>query len=601
MRVAEESSDANAAATGRGEQKLSGIGVSPGIAIGAAYIGDRGPIVVSETAVPEKAVAAERVRFANAVANAQKQLRKLKAHAGGLPGSASEEIGYLLDAHLAMLANSRLVRGVNQRIVSARINAERAVELEIEAIAKGFAAMKDSYLAARIEDIRVVGSRLIRNLMKKPYLPYATLDDGAIILAEDVTPADTALMDPRRIGGFAAVFGGPENHSAIMARALGLPAVMGVTSLVTRARADATVIIDGSAGVVILDPTPETLAAYRVRQEGHARERRLLARLRRLAAVTRDGVEIRLEANLELPIEIDQALANGAMGLGLVRTEFLFLNRDDLPDEDEQYEFYAGLVRGMGGRPVTLRTLDAGGDKLPEALATGALDDADAALGLRGIRLSLKERRLFDVQLAAMLRAAREGPLRILLPMISTASEVRRTREAIEQVSRRLRRRGVVIPETPPPLGVMIEVPGAALAADALASEADFFAIGTNDLIQYTLAIDRSDEQVAHLYNPLHPGVLRLIQLAVEAGGRRGIPVGICGEMAGEPRYAALLLGLGLRELSMSPGSLPRLKQRIRNLDMIAATRRAEAIMDQSDSGRIAALLDDFNAMAELG
>jgi phosphotransferase system enzyme I (PtsI) len=586
---------------GRDEQRLTGIGVSPGIAIGAAYIGDRAPIVVSATAIADSAVGAERARFADAVTNAQKQLRKLKAHAAGLPGSAGDEIGYLLDAHLAMLANSRLVRGVHQRIANAKINAERAVELEIEHLAKGFAAMKDSYLAARVEDIRVVGSRLIRNLVKKPYITYATLDGGAIILAEDITPADTVLMNPQRIGGFASVFGGPEGHTAIVARALGLPAVMGVPGLVARAQSDATVIIDGSGGIVILDPTPETLAAYRERQEADRGERRLLSRLRRLAAVTRDGVEIRLEANLELPIELDQALANGAMGLGLVRTEFLFLNRNDLPDEDEQYEFYATLVRGMGGRPVTLRTLDAGGDKLPEALASGALDDADAALGLRGIRLSLKERRLFDVQLAAMLRASREGPLRIMLPMISTVGEIRRTREAIEQVARRLRRRGVVIPDELPPLGVMIEVPGAALAADALASEADFFSIGTNDLIQYTLAIDRGDEQVAHLYNPLHPGVLRLIQFAVEAAGRRDIPVGICGEMAGEPRYAALLLGLGLRELSMAPGNLPRLKQRIRNLDMVAATRRAEAIMDQSDPGRIAALLDDFNAMAEIG
>jgi phosphotransferase system enzyme I (PtsI) len=586
---------------GRDEQRLTGIGVSPGIAIGAAYIGDRAPIVVSATTIPDSAVGAERARFADAVTNAQKQLRKLKAHAAGLPGSAGDEIGYLLDAHLAMLTNSRLVRGVHQRIANAKINAERAVELEIEHLAKGFAAMKDSYLAARVEDIRVVGSRLIRNLVKKPYITYATLDGGAIILAEDITPADTVLMNPQRIGGFASVFGGPEGHTAIVARALGLPAVMGVTGLVARAQSDATVIIDGSGGIVILDPTPETLAAYRERQEADRGERRLLSRLRRLAAVTRDGVEIRLEANLELPIELDQALANGAMGLGLVRTEFLFLNRNDLPDEDEQYEFYATLVRGMGGRPVTLRTLDAGGDKLPEALASGALDDADAALGLRGIRLSLKERRLFDVQLAAMLRASREGPLRIMLPMISTVGEIRRTREAIEQVARRLRRRGVVIPDELPPLGVMIEVPGAALAADALASEADFFSIGTNDLIQYTLAIDRGDEQVAHLYNPLHPGVLRLIQFAVEAAGRRDIPVGICGEMAGEPRYAALLLGLGLRELSMAPGNLLRLKQRIRNLDMVAATRRAEAIMDQSDSGRIAALLDDFNAMAEIG
>jgi phosphotransferase system enzyme I (PtsI) len=583
----------------RNEQRLTGIGVSPGIAIGAAYIGDRSPIVVSETTIADTAVGAERARFADAVTNAQKQLRRLKAHAAALPGSAPDEIGYLLNAHLAMLANSRLVRGVHQRIANSRINAERAVELEIETIAKGFAQMRDSYLAARVEDIRVVGARLIRNLVKKPYVTYAALDGGAIILAEDVTPADTALMDPRRIGGFVAVFGGPESHSAIMARALGLPAVMGVTGLVARARADATVIVDGSAGTVILDPTPATLEGYRQRQDANNRDRRDLARLRRLPAVTRDGIQIRLEANLELPVELDLALANGAMGMGLVRTEFLFLNRADLPGEDEQYEFYAGLVRGMGGRPVTLRTLDAGGDKLPEALAASAAG-ADPALGLRGIRLSLKERRLFDVQLAAMLRASREGPLRILLPMVSTVGEIRRTREAIEQVSRRLRRRGVVLPEKTPPLGVMIEVPGAALAADALASEADFFAIGTNDLIQYTLAIDRSDEQVAHLYNPLHPGVLRLIEFAVEAAARRRIPVGICGEMAGDPRYTALLLGLGLRELSMGPGNLPRVKHRIRNLDMIAATRRAEAIMDQSDSGRIAALLDDFNAMAEI-
>ena len=581
------------------EQRLSGIGVSAGIAIGAAYIGERGPIVVKETAIAEAAVPAERARFADAVATAQKQLRKLKGRAAALPGSAGEEISYLLDAHLAMLVNSRLVRGVNQRIASARINAERAVELEIEAIAKGFAAMRDSYLAARIEDIRVVGARLIRNLIKKPFVAYASLSGGAIILAEEVTPADTALMDPARIGGFAAVFGGAENHAAIMARALGLPAVIGVADLIASARNGAMVVIDGGEGVVILNPTPATVEAYRLRQEGFVRERRNLGRLRRLAAMTRDGVEIRLDANLELAVELDQAIANGAMGLGLVRTEFLFLNRSDLPDEEEQYEFYRGLVRGMGGRPVTLRTLDIGGDKLPDTLAAAAFDALNPALGLRGIRLSLKERRLFDTQLAAMLRAAREGPVRILLPMISSPGEIRRTREALEQVARRLRRREVPFAEVMPQLGVMIEVPGAALAADALAGEADFFAIGTNDLIQYALAIDRSDEQVAHLYNPLHPGVLRLIQFAVEAATRRRIPLGICGEMAGEPRYTALLLGLGLRELSMAPGNLPRIKQRIRSLDIVAATRRAEAIMDQSDPGRIAALLDDFNAMAE--
>ena len=582
------------------EKVLFGIGVSPGIAIGPAYVGDRGELPVSESRIDPGDIEKERARFSEAVALSTKQLRKLKARATALPGSAADEIAYVLDAHLAMLANSRLIRGVHHRISRDRINAERAIQLEIEEIGKTFAAMRDPYLAARIDDIRVVGARLIRNLLKKPYVAYSSLTGGAVVLAEEVTPADTALMDPRRIGGFAAEFGGPESHTAIMARTLGLPAVLGVPGLLNRASGDGQVVVDGTAGTVVIDPSPTTIESYRERQEEFARERRHLGRLRRVPAVTRDGIEIRLEANLELPVELEQAAANGAVGLGLVRTEFLYMNREDLPEEEEQYEFFLGLVRGMEGRPVTLRTLDVGGDKLPEALAGYAASEAaNPALGLRAIRLSLRERRLLDPQLAAMLRAASEGPVRILLPMISTVGEIRRTREAMEQVARRLRRRGLRLPRALPPLGAMIEVPAAALAADALAGEADFFAVGTNDLIQYTLAIDRTDEQVAELYNPLHPAVLRLIQFAVEAAVRRRIPISICGEIAGEPRYTALLLGLGLRELSMAPNSIPRVKQRVRGLDMVAATRRAHAIMDQSDSGRIAALLDDFNAMAE--
>src|SRR3954447_973622 len=272
------------------EQRLTGIGVSPGIAIGPAYIGERGDLPVKETAIEEAGIEAERSRFAEAVAVSVKQLRKLKTRATALPGSAADEIGYLLDAHLAMLANSRLVRGVNQRIARQRINAERAIQLEIEEIAKSFAAMRDPYLAARIDDIRVVGSRLIRNLLKKPYVAYSGLSGGAIILAEEVTPADTALMDPRRIGGFAAEFGGPESHTAIMARTLGLPAVLGVPGLLDGARAPGQVVVDGSAGRVIIDPLPETIEIYREKQQEFARERRHLGRLRRVPAVTRDGI-----------------------------------------------------------------------------------------------------------------------------------------------------------------------------------------------------------------------------------------------------------------------------------------------------------------------
>ena len=580
------------------EHRLSGLPVSPGIAIGPAHIGDGGDLPVYESHVAETEIEAERDRFAEAVAVSIKQLRKLKTKASGLPESAAEEVGYLLDAHLAMLSNSRLVRGVDQRITRARINAERAVQIEINEIAQSFATMRDPYLAARIEDIRVVGARLIRNLIKKPYVAYSAVAAGAVILAEELSPADTALMDPQRIAGFATVFGGAESHTAIVARALGLPAVLAVSSLLERTQAGDTVVIDGTDGIVIIDPSAGTIRDYEERREAFRRERRHLARLRKLPAVTRDEVEITLEANLELPIELQQALANGAMGLGLVRSEFLYMSRDDLPDEEEQYAIFSALVRGMDGKPVTVRTFDLGGEKIARSLTGHSAEATNPALGLRAIRLSLHDRRLLDPQLAAMLRAASVGPLRILLPMISTAGEIRRVRDALEQVARRLRRRGVRLPKALPPLGAMIEVPGAALAADALAAEADFFAIGTNDLVQYTLAIDRGDEQVAHLYNPLHPAVLRLIQFAIEAALRRGMPISVCGEMAGEPRFSALLLGLGLRNLSMAPRNIPRVKQRIRSLDMVAATRRARAIMDQSDTGRIAALLDDFNAVS---
>ena len=580
------------------ERRLLGLGVSPGIAIGPAHIAEGGDLPVRESHLPETEIGVECGRFAEAVAVSLRQLRKLKAKASGLPESAAEEVGYLLDAHLAMLSNSRLVRGVEQRIARTRINAERAVQIEIDEIAEGFATMHDAYLAARIEDIRVVGSRLIRNLIKKPYVTYSAMAEGAVILADELTPADTALMDPQRVAGFATVFGGAESHTAIVARALGLPAVLAVPGLLDHPRVDNTVVIDGTEGSVIIDPSAETIADYEARRAAFERERRHLTRLRKLPAVTRDGAEITLEANLELPVELPQALANGAMGLGLVRSEFLYMNRDDLPGEDEQYAVFSALVHGMEGRPVTVRTLDLGGEKVARSLSDHIAESANPALGLRAIRLSLQHRRLLDPQLAAMLRAACDGPLRILLPMISTAGEIRRVREALEQVARRLRRRGVRLPRALPPLGAMIEVPGAALAADALAAEADFFAIGTNDLVQYTLAIDRSDEQVAHLYNPLHPAVLRLIQFAVDAAALRQIPISVCGEIAGDPRYAALLLGLGLRELSMTPQNIPRVKQRIRSLDMVAATRRARAIMDQSDTGRIAALLDDFNTLA---
>ncbi len=399
-------------------------------------------------------IEAELARFRGAVQLSLKQLKKLKTKSAAVHGAAAEEMGYLLDAHLAMLFNSRLVRGVERRIEEDRINAERAVQSEIGEIGVGFAAMGDAYLAGRVEDVRVVGSRLLRNLTKTPYAAFQKLAEGTVILAEELTPADTALLDPRRIAGFATVLGGAESHTAIMARALNLPAVLGVAELLAGVDPGEPVLIDGGAGLVILNPAPATVERYTLERDALEREHRRLQRLRRLPAVTRDNVEIVLQANLELPRELDQALAAGAQGLGLVRTEFLYMNREDLPDEDEQYKAYAELVRGMEGKPVTIRTLDIGGDKLAAPLSSVMESEGNnPALGLRAIRLSLKERRLLDAQLAAMLRAAALGPVRILLPMISSVGEVHRVREAMAQTVRRLRRRGVRVPHPLPPLG----------------------------------------------------------------------------------------------------------------------------------------------------
>ena len=580
------------------ERILKGFAVSAGIAIGPAHVVETGATPVPEYAVTEADVEAERARFAEAVAKARRQIRKLKGKAGTLPEAAAEDVGFLLDAHLAMVTDSRLIRGVDRRIAADRINAEAAVQAEIASIAQTFQAMDDPYLAARVSDVREVGTRLIRNLLKNPYRAFSDLPEGTVILAEELTPADTALLDPRRIAGFASVLGGAQGHTAILARSLGLPAVLGTAGLLQGVQTGAPVVVDGIGGLVIVNPTPATLSTYVERQAAIERERTALRRLARLPAVSRDGVVVNLQANLELPREVVAAVENGAQGVGLLRTEFMFMNREDLPDEEEQYRTLRDIVVGMAGRTVTARTLDVGGEKLAVALEGRYPEPANPALGLRAIRLSLREPRLLETQLAGMVRAAAHGPLRILLPMICTGHEVTQVRQMLTGVVRRLRRRGVDVPPDIPQLGVMIEVPGAALAADALARVSDFFAIGTNDLTQYTLAIDRSDEQVAALYDPLHPAVLRLIQFTCEAAFRARIPVSVCGEMAGDPRHTALLLGLGVRDLSMAPTRLAAVKQRLRGMDVQAAERRARVIMDQSDPGRIATLLDDFNGAA---
>ena len=581
------------------EKILRGIGVSPGIAIGPAFVIDQTGVPVPEYAVPAAQVDKELKRFQAAIDKTQRQISHLKGKTNALPAGAMEEIALLLEAYKGMLASSRLVRGVETLIREERLNAEAAIQRQIAVIAASFAAIEDPYLAARAGDVREVGTRLIRTLLEQQYNPFADAPENSVLIAEDITPADTAQMNPDRIGGFASVLGGVEGHAAIMARALGLPAIMGVTELIGAAATGDIVIVDGGTGDVILRPNPATLQHYKQEATRLAREtRKLKSSLRDVEAVTVDGTPVTLCANLELPRETENAVECGASGIGLLRSEFMFMNRPDLPDEDEQYEALRQMVHDLDGRPLTVRTLDVGGEKLATALGDAAGESVNPALGLRAIRLGLREPKLLETQLAAILRASAHGPVRILIPMVSSVGQMRKVREHLVQVEKRLRRRGVKLPDALPPLGAMIEIPGAALAADALAKVCDFLSIGSNDLTQYTLAIDRSDDRVADLYDPFHPAVLRLIQFTIAAAWRANIPVCLCGEMAGDPRAVPLLLGLGLREFSMGPARIPQVKQEIRALSMPQAVELAENVMSKGDEAEIRALLDQGVSVA---
>ena len=579
------------------ERILIGLGVSPGIAIGPAYIRQQGTIDVSDHTLKPDEVEDEFKRLSAAVDRALRQMSRLRGKGKNMPEIAATELGFLVDAYEQMLRDSRLIRGAENLIATQLMNAEAAVQTEITDIATAFAAMDDPYIAKRIDDIREVGRRLILNLTRTPVKPFASVPPGSIVITDELTPADTAQMNPERVKGATAELGGAEGHTAILARALRLPCVLGIPKLMRQIKHGDTILIDGTVGRVVINPGKETLDTAIHQQKVYRKQADRLARMKDLPSVTRDSIEIDLQANVELPIEMTMVKEAGATGVGLLRTEFLFMNRDDIPDENEQYDQFREIVKAADGT-VTIRTVDIGGEKPAKALLKGLSTKATSALGLRGIRLSLAQPKVLETQFCAILRAACHGDVRILLPMVSSVSEMHRARAHLKKAISRLKRRKVQLPETIPALGCMIEVPGAALAADALAQVSDFFAIGSNDLTMYTLAIDRSNEYVAELFDPLHPAVLRLIQFSAEAGRRMGIPVSICGEMAGDPRYTALLLGLGFRELSMSAPSIPRVKQRIREMDLTAASKRAALIMDQVDSGRIATLLDDFNALS---
>ncbi len=559
--------------------------------------------VITRSRIHAADIPSELARFDAAIQQSRKQLLKLRGRLAVLPEESQGEIAPLLDAYLQMLGPSRLVRGIRSRVESRLVSAETAVMEEANALAAALLEIADpsqdrSVPQRQADEVREIGRRLVRNLTRAPFRSFADCAPGSILIAEGLRPSDAALIDPARVAGVATEEGGSDGHTAILLRALGVPSVLGAPGLMTDLRSGDLMVLDGSEGTILLNPTAVSLANARRAHAAFARDRQRLSRLRRLPAVTLDGERIDLQANLELPIELPMVAQSGAAGIGLLRSEFLFMNRDTVPDADELTDTYRTVVETMQGDPVTIRVLDWGGEKEIEALTAAGLVpdmvDSNPALGLRGIRLLLRQPALLAVQLRAVLRAAAAGPVRVLLPMVTNVAEVRATRAIYNRVAAELRDEGVALPDTLPPLGIMVETPGAALSADALATEAEFFAIGTNDLCMYALAVDRAESDVADLYDPLHPAMLRLIQFTVEAANRHGIPVSVCGEMAANPAMTPLLLGLGLRCFSTNAAAVPRVKQAVRGTTIDDCQRLTWQVMKQSDPGRTRELIANF-------
>ncbi len=587
------------------ERRLSGLPIGAGIAIGPMFGTVEAPTIITRQRILAADIEAERAKLDAAIAVSRKQLGKLRARLHVLPEDTQAEIAPLLDAYVQMLGPSRLLRGSRTRIAEGLRSAEQAVTDEAEAIANALMAANADDLPAgrrRADEVREIARRLVRNLTRAPFRSFAGLPPGAVLVAEWLTPADAALIDPARVVGVATEEGGADGHTAIMLRALGIPTVLGAMGLTAHMHAGGLAVVDGSAGLVILDPTPATIVQARRGVLAFARRRQRWGRLRRLPAVTRCGTAVELQANLEIPAELPLIAQSGAHGVGLLRSEFLFMNRDELPGEAAQADIYTTAVEAMAGDPVTIRVLDWGGEKEIEALSSaGIVPDAagaNPALGSRGIRMLLRHQALLETQLAAILRAAVAGPVRVMLPMVTDVAEVRRARAIYHNVADRLRARGVRLPSTLPPLGAMMETPAAALCADALAGVADFFAIGSNDLTMYTLAADRAETEASDIYNPLHPAVLRLVRMIVTEADRAGISVSLCGEMAASARNIPLLLGLGLRSLSVNATAVPRVKQAIRTADIAACQAFADTVMAQREPDGVTALVAEFSAHA---
>jgi phosphoenolpyruvate-protein phosphotransferase (PTS system enzyme I) len=573
---------------------LHGMGVSRGVAIGNVHIIERDQLEIVEYQLAEANVQAEVKRLQNAVTQAKQQLRAIRDH---IPDSTSVDIAAFIDTHLLMMDDAALTQEPFRLIKENRCNAEWALKLQRDALVAAFEEMDDPYLRTRRDDVGHVVDRIQRILLKHAPLPHEVPDNrlnGYIVLADDLTPADTVLMQHQGIVAFITEYGGPTSHTAILARSLGIPAVISLHNALQYIEEDDLIVIDGTRGTVLVAPDKRSLAFYRQQQQDDINYYSDLSRLIDDPAQTKDGVTIELMANIELPRDFDTVREVGANGVGLYRTEFLYMNRETPPDEEEHYETYLEVLDKLNGLPLTIRTLDLGGDKQVDGGRQTGPVQSNPALGLRAVRLCLKEPALFRPQLRAIFRASAHGTIRLMVPMLSNTQEMQQVLQIIDSIKAELDEAKIKYNQDMP-IGGMIEVPAAAICADIFAHHLDFLSIGTNDLIQYTIAIDRVNDEVNYLYDPLHPAVLRLIKTILQAGERANIPVAMCGEMAGEAQFAALLLGLGLRQFSVHPANLLELKKIICETDTSKLRGFTKRALSASSGVDIAAILEKYN------
>lgn len=571
---------------------MHGVPVSGGIAIGHAHLVSHALLEVAHYIVPKNLIQQEIKRFEQAVQSVRNDLEAIRQQ---LPATAPSELDSFINTHLMILAD-RTISEVPAEIIARELcNAEWALKQQMDDLVEQFEQIDDEYLRERKQDVVQVVERVIKVLLGHPsQAPIQQQESAIVLVAHDLSPADAIQFKQHKFAAFITDVGGATSHTAILARSLNIPSIVALQRSRGLIHDGELIIVDGNQGVVVVSPDRDTLAEYRLRQDQWELEQQKLKRIKSTKAVTLDGTAVELHANIEVPDDVVKAKAAGATGVGLYRTEFLFMNRRDMPGEEEQYQAYRKVAEAMKGMPVTIRTLDLGADK--EMNPDTVRSCTNPALGLRAIRLCLSEPLIFHTQLRAILRASHYGNIRILIPMLSNLTELRQSLQMVERAKISLRKQDIPFKENIK-IGGMIEIPAAALCAEAFAKELDFLSIGTNDLIQYTLAIDRTDDAVSHLYNPLHPAVLGLVENTIRACQRQDKSVSVCGEMAGDPALTRLLLGFGLRQFSMHPAQMLAVKRQVLQSDVPNLTPVARKILGNQDIDRIEPLLQKLNLL----